>query len=125
MMLKNTKLYSILNNKCPKCHQGDFFINKSPYKKGFIKMYEKCPKCNEAFNREIGFYYGAMYVSYGVNIAIGVAVFIIMVLILNVELLTYLISFFVIVTALFPWVMRVSRLIYINIFVNFDPTKIS
>ena len=122
-MLKGTKLYSIFNNKCPKCHEGNFFIHENPYVNGFIKMNDKCPHCNELFNKEVGFYYGAMYVSYGVNIAIGVALFVIMVLILNTELLTYLISFFILVIMLFPWVMRISRLIYINIFVKYLPNK--
>ena len=31
-MLKNTKLYSILNNKCPKCCIGDFYKDKNIYK---------------------------------------------------------------------------------------------
>jgi len=122
-MLKDTKLYSIFNNKCPKCHQGDFFINKNPYSSGFIKMHEKCPHCNESFIKEIGFYYGAMYVSYGVNIILGIALFIFTVLILKMELINYLILFSLITCVLFPWIMRISRLIYINLFVKFDSTK--
>jgi uncharacterized protein (DUF983 family) len=122
-MLKGTKLYSIFNNKCPKCHQGDFFVTKSPYKIDFIKMHDKCSHCGEKFNKEVGFFYGAMYVSYGVNIGLGIGLFILMVLLLKTGLLTYLFSFLGLVIILFPWVMRVSRLIYINIFVKFDPSK--
>jgi len=122
-MFKGTKLYSIFNNKCPKCHQGDFFVNKSPYTADFVKMHEKCSHCGEIFNKEVGFYYGAMYVSYGVNIALGVGLFILMVLLFNTGLLTYLFSFLGLVIILFPWVMRVSRLIYINIFVKYDASK--
>ncbi|MBL7934942.1 MAG: DUF983 domain-containing protein [Bacteroidia bacterium] len=122
-MLKGTKLYSILNNKCPKCHQGDFFVTKGSYNKDFIKMHDKCPHCGEIFNKEVGFYYGAMYVSYGVNIGIGIGLFLLMVLIFNLSLLTYLFSFFGLVVLLFPWVMRISRLIYINLFVKFDFSK--
>ena len=122
-MFKGTKLYSIFNNKCPKCHQGDFFVTKSAYEKGFIKMHEKCEHCGEIFNKEVGFFYGAMYVSYGVNIMIGMALFLIMVLILKLELLVFLFSFLGLVVVLFPWVMRISRLIYINLFVKFDSSK--
>lgn len=122
-MFKGTKLYSIFNNKCPKCHQGDFFVTKNPYTADFIKMHDKCPHCSELFNKEVGFYYGAMYVSYGVNIALGVGLFILMVLLLNVGLLIYLFSFLGLVIILFPWVMRISRLIYINIFVKYDSNK--
>lgn len=86
-------------------------------------MHDKCSNCNELFNKEVGFYYGAMYVSYGVNIIIGIALFIIMVLLFNTALLTYLFTYLGLVVLLFPWVMRISRLIYINIFVKFDPIK--
>lgn len=122
-MLKNSKLYSIFANKCPKCHQGDFFVNKNPYSKGFIKMNDRCKHCNESFNKEVGFYYGAMYVSYGFSIAIGIALFILLVVTLKMELINYLMTFFAVVLLLFPWTMRTSRLIYINMFVDFDPNK--
>lgn len=122
-MLEGTKLYSIIHNKCPKCHQGDFFVTKSPYTKDFIKMHEKCSHCGENFNKEPGFFYGAMYVSYGVNVALGIGLFILMVVIFNAGLLTYLFSFLGLVLVLFPFIMRLSRLIYINFFISYDSSK--
>ncbi|MES2761640.1 MAG: DUF983 domain-containing protein [Bacteroidota bacterium] len=122
-MFKGSKLYSIFSNKCPKCHQGDVFVNKNPYSKGFINMHTKCSHCGELFEKEVGFYYGAMYVSYGVNIAYGVSLFLLTVLILKMELLSYLGLFFGLVVLLFPWTMRISRLIYLNLFVKFDSSK--
>lgn len=122
-MLKDTKLYSILNNKCPKCHQGDFFIDKHAYNlKTFIKMHEKCEHCGELFNKEVGFYYGAMYVSYGLNIAYGIGLFLLMVLMLKLNLMIFLYSFLGLVVVLFPVTMRISRLMYINLFVSYDKT---
>jgi uncharacterized protein (DUF983 family) len=122
-MLKDTKLYSILNNKCPKCHQGDFFIDKHAYNlKTFIKMHDKCSHCGEIFNKEVGFYYGAMYVSYGLNIAYGVGLFLVMVLLLKLNVLVFLFSFLGLVVVLFPVTMRISRLMYINLFVSYDKT---
>ncbi len=122
-MLKDTKLYSILNNKCPKCHQGDFFIDKHAYNlKTFVKMHDKCSHCGEVFNKEVGFYYGAMYVSYGLNIAYGVALFLVMVLLLKLNVLVFLFSFLGLVVVLFPVTMRISRLMYINLFVSYDKT---
>lgn len=123
-MLKNTKLYSILYNKCPKCHTGDFFIYKNPFNLSkFDKMNDHCPHCNEPFHREVGFYYGAMYVSYGLNIALGVGMFLLMVLLLKLDVMIYLFSFLGAVLLLFPWMMRKSRLVWINLFVKFDPNK--
>lgn len=123
-MFKNTKLYSILYNKCPKCHQGDFYKTKNPYDlKNFTVMHEKCTHCGELFHKEVGFYYGAMYVSYALNIALGVGMFLLMVLILNLDVLIYLFSFLGTVIILFPWILRKSRLIWINLFTKFDKTK--
>ena len=123
-MLKNTKLYSILFNKCPKCHIGDFYKDKNSYHlKTFVDSPDKCPHCNESFIKEVGFYYGAMYVSYGVNVALGVGLFLLTVLIFNLSLVFFLVSFAVLILVLFPWVMLKSRLIYINIFVKFDKSK--
>jgi len=86
-------------------------------------MHDKCSNCGETFEKEVGFFYGAMYVSYGVNIALGIGLFLIMVLLLNLELLTYLFTFLGMAIVLFPLVMRLSRLIYINFFVKYDPSK--
>lgn len=86
-------------------------------------MHTKCSHCGELFEKEVGFYYGAMYVSYGVNIAYGVSLFLLTVLILKMELLSYLGLFFGLVVLLFPWTMRISRLIYLNLFVKFDSSK--
>ena len=83
-------------------------------------MHKRCEYCNESLEKEIGFYYGAMYISYGLNIGYGIALFLLTVLILNLDVLVFLFSFLVLVTALFPWTMRVSRLIYINLFVSYD-----
>ena len=80
MSIKSSKVYSILGNKCPKCHKGNFFIDQNPYKlEKFDKMNSRCPVCNEDFERETGYYYGAMYASYGLTVGFGIALFLILV----------------------------------------------
>ena len=52
-MFKDTKLYSILSNKCPHCHKGPFFKGKHPYDFSKLgKMYDHCVVCNEDFEKE-------------------------------------------------------------------------
>ena len=85
-------------------------------------MHEKCVHCGELFNKEVGFYYGAMYVSYGLNIAYGIALFLVMVVLLKLNLMIFLFSFLGLVVVLFPITMRISRLMYINLFVSYDKT---
>ena len=76
MSFQETKLYSVLAAKCPKCHKGDFFETSNPYNlKKFDKMHKKCPECGQDFELETGFYYGAMYVSYGLTVMFGLIVY--------------------------------------------------
>ena len=119
-MFKSTRLYSILFNKCPKCHEGNFFINNNAYNlKKFDKMHNNCPVCNESYTRETGFYIGAMYASYGLTVAYGLALFLAMVVLFKIDIMIFLISFSVSLLILLPWIYRKSRLIWINIFVGY------
>ncbi len=123
-LLKGKKLYSIFTGTCPVCHVGNMYLNKNPYHLGqTLKMHERCPHCGQKFKIEPSFFYGAMYVSYGVGIAIAVAAFIIAHIFLGAELIG---SFWAIIGSLvilFPVIMRISRNIWINIFMDYDPEK--
>lgn len=118
-MLKSNRLFSILFNKCPKCHKGKFFKTNNPFAlKQFDKMYDKCLVCNEDFNKETGFYVGAMYASYALTVAYGVGLFLLLVVLFDVDVLTFLITFTITLLLLLPWIFRKSRLLWINLFVG-------
>lgn len=118
--IKHTRLYSVLFNKCPRCHKGNFFIDNNAYNlKTFDKMNDRCPVCNESYVRETGFYVGAMYASYGLTVAYGIALFIAMVVIFKLSLVFFLITFSATLLLLIPWIYRKSRLIWINLFVKY------
>ena len=71
MAQKNkSKIVKIITLKCPECGEGEMFTNSAYNIKKFAIMHEKCTKCNLNFFPEIGFYYGAMYFSYAINVAI-------------------------------------------------------
>ncbi len=119
MFKKGTKLYSIFNNKCPKCHEGDFYIDKNPFHlKKLLNIHEKCPKCYLNYMLEPSFYHGAMYVSYGLSVATSIITFILCI-IFGISLG---ISLIVVISALIlltPLMLKLSRIIYINMFVSF------
>ncbi len=120
-MLKDTKLYSILFNKCPHCHKGNFFKSKHPYDfSHFGKMNSECSICKEGFERESGYYLGAMYVSYGLNIGLGMSLFLMTVMVFNLDILYFLFIFLGTVLVLFPLNFWLSRLIWINMFVKYE-----
>jgi len=121
MIRKGMKLYSILFGVCPKCHQESMYVNKNPYiLSEVIKMREKCSHCNTKYQIEPSFFYGSMYVSYAVGIAFAVAAFIIS---YNIFESTLTIAFIVIAATLIgftPIIMRLSRNIWINLFMSYD-----
>ncbi|MDO5608679.1 MAG: DUF983 domain-containing protein [Capnocytophaga sp.] len=124
MLKKGSKLYSILTGTCPKCHNGPMYVARNPYLLGTtVKMHERCPHCNFKYKVEPSFFYGAMYVSYGVGVAVAVAAFVISYLILGLGLKASFIAIVLTLVFTMPLIIRISRNIWINIFVSYDPQK--
>jgi uncharacterized protein (DUF983 family) len=61
--VKPTALMSILKQRCPRCRAGRIF--RGSIFRGFPKMFERCEVCDLKFEREAGYFLGAMYISYG------------------------------------------------------------
>ncbi len=115
------KLYSILFGACPKCHQESMYDNKNPYAlPDTLRMNEKCSHCNLKYQMEPSFFYGSMYVSYGVGIAFAVTAFVISYLIFESSLVTAFIAIVITLIVFMPIIMRLSRNIWINLFVGYD-----
>lgn len=55
----------ILRALCPRCRTGKIF-RRSVWL--FPGMFERCPFCNLKFEREAGYFLGAMYIGYGLGI---------------------------------------------------------
>ena len=55
------RLSAILRQRCPRCLQGKVF-------RGQIAMNQSCPVCGHRFEREPGYFLGAMYASYFISI---------------------------------------------------------
>jgi uncharacterized protein (DUF983 family) len=73
-LTKNTETMEVseinaaLHAKCPKCRKGNMFANKM-YGFSSQKMNETCPHCGFKFEREPGYFYVAMFISYAFNVA--------------------------------------------------------
>ena len=121
MLKKGNKLYSILTGSCPKCHEESMYINKNAYVlSDTLKMHERCSNCNTKYKIEPSFFYGSMYVSYGVGIAFAIAAFIISYVFLGTTINTTFISIIVTLVVILPIILRLSRNIWINLFMHFD-----
>lgn len=121
MIGKGNKIYSILFGACPKCHQESMYVDKNPYHiTDVLKIHDHCSHCNTKYRMEPSFFYGSMYVSYGVGIAFAISTFIVSFVILNSSLVTAFIVIVVTLIAFMPIIMRLSRNIWINLFMNYD-----
>ena len=125
MLKKGVKLYSILTGSCPKCHMESMYEHKNPYRVGgLFKMHERCSHCGTKYKIEPSFFYGAMYVSYAVGIAFAVAAFVISFLLLGATLLQTFISIIGTLIVFMPVIIRLSRNIWINFFIHYDPAAL-
>ncbi|GAB1307730.1 DUF983 domain-containing protein [Urechidicola sp. KH5] len=121
MLGKGSKLYSIFNNKCPRCHEGDFFEYGSLFKlKKLLKLNSPCPNCGLNYMMEPSFFYGAMYVNYALTVGLAIITFLIAHLGVGLGLLNSFIAIVITIVLLTPLTMRLSRLIWINIFVKYN-----
>lgn len=121
MFKKGTKLYSIINGKCPKCHEGNFFKYGFTFNpKKITKIHEHCSECNLKYMLEPSFFYGAMYVNYGITVGISIVIFLLAKLIFEFNLLYSFLSVVAILFILAPVNLRLSRILWINMFVSYN-----
>ena len=124
--LKGSQLYSIFTGNCPVCQQECMYLERNSFKlKSLFKMHERCKNCNTKYKIEPSFFYGAMYVSYGLGVALAVTVFVISYLLLKLSLIVSFILICIVVIGLLPLEMRLSRNIWINLFMKYDKKKAS
>lgn len=119
---KSSVLYSILTIRCPRCHEGKMFPADTLYNPGkFMKMNANCACCGQSFQPEPGYYFGAMFVSYAINTALFVAVWVALYfLVAEITTTMMIVTLLFVVFGLLPITFRLSRVLWIAIFVRYD-----
>ena len=106
----------IYQEKCPHCGDGNVFGKKN----GSFKiptMNERCSECDYRFEREPGYFIGAMYLSYGLAVSQGIVAFVLCSILLPEMAIEW-----VIVTVTMPMLLMAkknfkwSRILYIHLF---------
>jgi hypothetical protein len=124
---KPNLVLSILRSKCTRCRRGDMFVHKNPYHlKHTMQMNEHCPVCGQPLNMEPGFYYGTNMISYALAVLICVLTFFLWWALIGFSLqdarFFYWIGFnAVLLLALQPPLMRISRTVWLAFFVRYSP----
>ena len=112
-----SRLRAVASGRCPRCQRAPIF-------RGRLAMHPVCPSCGLRFEREPGYFTGAMYVSY------VLAVPVMAVCILAVHLIAPdwsfertvavgAVGFLPFVPAIFRW----SRILWIHLDRTVDPTE--
>jgi uncharacterized protein (DUF983 family) len=123
-MSQRSGFSSILTLRCPRCRKGPLFHAGTISRPGSLfTMHSACPHCKQSYEPEPGFYFGAMFVSYGINTALFIASWITLTLVYPSYSLFLLLGLLVgIVLLSLPLSFRLSRSIWLALFVRFDPT---
>lgn len=119
-MKKGSKFYSIVTMTCPQCQEGRFMV-ANPYRFSTMgEVNDHCSSCGLNLKPEPGFYYGALYVSY----ALGVAVFVIIWASCNwffdhVGVWTQISLVLIALVGLGPYLYALSKVIWANFFFSY------
>ena len=107
----------LIKDECPHCHKGKVFQNTNLFSFKPADMNKECPVCKFNFTQELGFYWGAMYASYGLAVAEAFITYFICRLFGTG---TYdMINLWVIIAAILflsPFNFRMARLIWLYLF---------
>lgn len=122
MPVKNWK-GALLSGKCPRCRKGDIFKHPLSDVLHFAKMNETCPHCGTTFEPEPGFYFGAMFVSYALSVALFVVVGLGLYFLFNPSDWVYITTIGIAAVLFTPISFRYSRILFLYAFggIGYDP----
>ena len=117
-------LLNIFQMKCPRCRADFLFKNRiTLHPSRILAMKESCSICGLKYMVEPSFYFGAMYVAYAISVLVALFVFILGSKFFQWEIgLNLLLVFSVLVFAT-PFQLKLSRSIWLHIFVQYNPSK--
>lgn len=117
MVKKGTALYSILHFKCPYCQEGQFFVAHPYNLRRAGDVLDRCPKCGGRYMIEPAFYFGAMYVSYALVVAVVMAIWAAFLLLAPEAPLHWtVITVGAVMLLSTPYLFALSRIIWANMF---------
>lgn len=112
--------YSVVKSKCPRCNEGDLWIKNNSYSLGFDKMHEHCSECGLKYDMEQGFWYGAMYISYAMGVAVAVSIVVALIVLTELGIWYRVGGAALGIVLLLPPIFRYSRNIWLAIFVRYQ-----
>ncbi len=113
---QGNKVINSLLEKCPKCGKGKMFEQGAKLFQ-IPPMKEKCELCGYKFDREPGYFLGAMYISYGLAVFQGIITFLICYFMFpNLATIWTPVFIMLVIIIMAPKNYRLARSIYVHIF---------
>lgn len=107
-------VWAVLRQRCPECREGKVFG-------GFMHMNQRCAVCGLRFEREPGYFYGAMYLSYA--LAFVLSSYWIVLLVMGVNPIIVVLLPAIQIILMIPLTFRYSRVAWLAIDHAFDPGR--
>lgn len=120
-MAKRGMVQSLIEGRCPKCRNGKMFKKSIINPFSLIEMHTHCSKCDLTFEKEPGFYNGAMYISYAISVALFFVSGATLYLFFNdPPASVYITTIVGIVLLVFPYNFKYSRIIFLYAFGDYE-----
>ncbi len=102
----------LFRHRCPRCRTGRVYG-------GLVRMNRTCPDCGLAFEREPGYFLGAMYFSYALAVACAAPLAVGGLLAgWDIDVVGWACAAELVLLA--PWIFRVSRVVWLHFDQIFD-----
>ena len=119
--MQTSLLSGILLEKCPRCRRGNIFAFPAWQITKFYHTHIHCPVCNTKFEKEPGFFFGAMFIGYAFVVgSVLIVSFALHLFLSKVTLPTYLLAAAITIIISFPFNFRFSRVIYLYLFTQYQ-----
>jgi uncharacterized protein (DUF983 family) len=115
-IVKGSLFMRIMKEKCPNCGKGDVYAKKTRFLELPV-MKDDCDICHYHFDREPGYFLGAMYISYGLAVLQGILTFVLLRTFLpEIDTIWVVLIILAVISAFSMKNYKLSRIIYIHIF---------
>jgi uncharacterized protein (DUF983 family) len=110
---------AILLGLCPRCRRGPIY--RGTMFVGFPRMHAHCPICGLRYEREPGYFLGAMYISYGLAVPLMVASFLLFWRFTDWKFTTLMVASLLALLPFAPGLTLLSRVLWIYLDQKIDP----
>ena len=116
--MKEKGIYlALLEGNCPRCRKGTLFTHGPLHLSKLNSTRKLCEQCGLVYEKEPGFFYGAMYISYAFSVGIMLTVsFLVYLFFNNPPVLYYIIAVTLMSLLLYPLNFRYSRIVFLYLF---------